>query len=207
MLVIVAGDGEIKVGKDPLSFSLFRYLGLQLLQQPNREYIFAKCFMVLCWNLMSRACNTFGIMYGHMEWVDDALCIYFSHMKNDQTGDRPRDPRHVYANPLYPEICPILSLGIYWMCYSFEEADHQLFQGSSQYDRFRKLLARCVNIDSIAVELERRAVKPQNIGTHSMRKGAATYCSSGTTACPASTAIHLRAGWALGGVQDTYMRT
>jgi hypothetical protein len=39
-----------------------------------------------------------------------------------------------------------------------------------------------------------------------MRKGAATYCSSGTTACPSSTAIHLRAGWTLGGVQDTYMR-
>ena len=39
-----------------------------------------------------------------------------------------------------------------------------------------------------------------------MRKGAATYCSSGTTACPSSVAVHLRAGWTLGGVQDTYHR-
>ena len=39
-----------------------------------------------------------------------------------------------------------------------------------------------------------------------MRKGAATYCSSGSTSCPSSSAIHLRAGWAIGGVQDTYIR-
>jgi hypothetical protein len=39
-----------------------------------------------------------------------------------------------------------------------------------------------------------------------MRKGSATYCASGSTACPSSTSIHLRAGWALGGVQDTYLR-
>ena len=44
------------------------------------------------------------------------------------------------------------------------------------------------------------------MGSHSIRKGAATYCSSGTTASPASAAVHLRAGWTLGGVQDTYLR-
>jgi len=37
-------------------------------------------------------------------------------------------------------------------------------------------------------------------------QGSATYASSGSTACPSSTPIHLRAGWALGGVQDTYLR-
>jgi hypothetical protein len=45
-----------------------------------------------------------------------------------------------------------------------------------------------------------------DIGTHSMRKGSATFASSGSTACPSSSAIHLRAGWTLGGVQDTYLR-
>ena len=39
-----------------------------------------------------------------------------------------------------------------------------------------------------------------------MRKGAATYASSGSTACPSATSVHLRAGWTLGGVQDTYLR-
>ena len=55
-------------------------------------------------------------------------------------------------------------------------------------------------------ELTARGMTADDLGTHSMRKGSATYASSGSTACPSSTAIHLRAGWALGGVQDTYLR-
>jgi hypothetical protein len=30
---------------------------------------------------MSRAANTVSICYGHLEWRDDALCVYFAHMK------------------------------------------------------------------------------------------------------------------------------
>ncbi|KAF1786353.1 hypothetical protein GQ600_4906 [Phytophthora cactorum] len=39
-----------------------------------------------------------------------------------------------------------------------------------------------------------------------MRKGASTFCSSGSTACPPAVAVHLRAGWSMGGVQDRYLR-
>jgi len=141
-----------------------------------------------------------------MEWREDALCIYFCQMKNDQLGERPRDPRHVYANPLAPEICGILALAIYWACYSFVDGEVQLFPGVNQYERFRKLLSRVMLHDKIAEELERRSVDPESIGSHSMRKGASTFAASGSTACPSSTAIHLRAGWALGGVQDRYLR-
>ena len=45
-----------------------------------------------------------------MRWIQDALQIFFAHMKNDQTGSRPRDPRHVYSNPYNPYIDPILTL-------------------------------------------------------------------------------------------------
>jgi hypothetical protein len=31
-------------------------------------------------------------------------------------GERKRDPRHIYANPKCPQICSILSLGIYLIC-------------------------------------------------------------------------------------------
>jgi hypothetical protein len=62
--------------------------------------------------------------------------IYFATMKNDQEGERPRDPRHVYANPYNPEICPILALGIYWMCCPFDAKSAKLFPGSDQYDRY-----------------------------------------------------------------------
>ncbi len=56
------------------------------------------------------------------------------------------------------------------------------------------------------MKLRHQGIDPNDLGTHSFRKGAATYCSSGSTAGPSSSAIHLRAGWAMGGVQDTYIR-
>ncbi|EGZ12642.1 hypothetical protein PHYSODRAFT_420533, partial [Phytophthora sojae] len=66
---------------------------------------------------------------------------------------------------------------------------------TDQYDRFRKCLQRLLVDEKVAAELKRRGVNSNDLGTHSMRKGAATYCASGSTACPSSTTVHLRAGW------------
>ena len=73
---IAEGGGQIKVGKDPLSFSLFRFLGLELLKLACRESVFAHAFMILAWNLMARAANTFDVCHNHMEWVEDALHVH-----------------------------------------------------------------------------------------------------------------------------------
>ena len=116
----------------------------------------------------------------------------FSQMKNDQMGLRPRDPRHIYANPLMPEICPILSIGIYWLTYGFIGSNsNSLFPGGSrQDDRFRKILELLVtNDDSIARELESRGIRLTDLGTHSMRKGDATHAASGSTMAPSAIAI------------------
>ncbi|ETO70547.1 hypothetical protein F444_12970 [Phytophthora nicotianae P1976] len=75
--------------------------------------------------------------------------------KNDQDGSRPRDPRHIYANPLRPELCPVLALAVFWATTSFG-GDDRLFPGSNQYERFPD-------------ELRRRGVDKDELGTHSMR--------------------------------------
>lgn len=43
-------------------------------------------------------------------------------------------------------------------------------------------------------------------GTHSVRKGVATFACSGTTGGPSIASACLRVGWYLGGVQDRYIR-
>ncbi|EEY58261.1 uncharacterized protein PITG_00905 [Phytophthora infestans T30-4] len=106
----------------------------------------------------------------------------------------PRDPKHIYANPLNPSICPVLAKAMFWATSSFDGSD-LLFPGNSQYERFRKCLHRLFDRDDTAEELRRRGISGDDLGTHSMRKGAATFCASGSTACPSSTAVHLRAGW------------
>jgi len=97
-------------------------------------------------------------------------------------------------------------LGVYWASYSVDDAATNLFIGNDQYERFRKVLGRVLKAPAIAEELVRRGVNASDIGTHSMRNGASTFCSSGPTACPPVVAVHLRAGWATGGVQDRHLR-
>ncbi|ETO99546.1 hypothetical protein F441_23039, partial [Phytophthora nicotianae CJ01A1] len=201
------GTGRIKTGKDPLMFDLYIFLCKKMLLLPGKDMAFSHAYMVIAWNLMCRSSNAFGIRHSHMEWRGDALQIYFAHMKNDQGGERPRDPRHIYANPLEPSICPIVALGLYWAITVFDDSD-LLFPGSNQYERFRKPLLRLLTQEEedVAAELKRQGLDPTELGTHSMRKGSATFCSSGSTACPSATAVHLRSGWSLGGVQNTFLR-
>jgi hypothetical protein len=203
-----AADGAMKIksGKDPLSFELYSALCEATIAMEEKEAVFARTFLIMTWNLMCRSSNTVMIRHGHIEWRGDALQVYFAHMKNDQLGERPRDPRHIYANPLRPAVCPVLALGIYWASFPFDQHSDQLFPGGSQYDRFRKQLVAVLAREPIASDLRRFGVDPNDVGTHSIRKGAASYCSSGSTSCPQPTAVHLRAGWSLGGVQNTYLR-
>ena len=155
---------------------------------------------------MCRVGNSIGVCVSHLEWRGDALGVFFAHMKNDQTGERPRDPRHIYANPLMPDVCPILALGMYWMCFPPRPGANHLFPGSKQDDRYGKILQRLLANEGSAFELRALGIQPGDIGTHSVRKGAATFVASGSTGGPSGTALNLRAGWALPGVQATYLR-
>lgn len=191
--------------------TLYRWVNEFLLRSKERNSAFARCFSIICWNLMCRSDNAVGIRVGHMEWRNDSLVIYFAHMKNDQNGDKAHTARHIFANPVHPEICPILALGIHLLCTEgiFSNGEQSmLFQGKnqSQSDRFRRIMQR----QAFCTEEGRRVMQrhgliPDDIGTHSWRKGATTYATSGTTASPSIVAVHLRGGWAMDGVLSRYM--
>jgi hypothetical protein len=97
-------SSRAQTGKEHLQF-LYKRMAAQC--------IFAHLFHVITWNLMCQASNATSNQLSHLARGEDALQIFFIHMKNDQTGKCPRDPCHVYANPLNPEICPVLALGVY----------------------------------------------------------------------------------------------
>ena len=49
-------------------------------------------------------------------------------------------------------------------------------------------------------------IKIEDIGVHSLRKGAASFVSSGSTCAPPQVATNIRARWSMGIIQDTYLR-
>ena len=195
------GTQSVKRGKNPLSFQSYRRIAVELLEQTNVNSVFSHTVLTTMWNLMSRVGNAVSICKTHMEWHEDSLVIYFAHEKTDQTMSKPGDPRHIYANPFIPEVCPILSLGIFFHVINITASDSPfLFAGSNQYFRFQKSLKNFLS------DSELLNFSAGTFGTHSIRKGAATYVSSGSTACPSYTAVANRAGWAMGGVSSIYLQ-
>lgn len=202
---MVDSGKSLKKGKEDLKFSLFQSISRACLQVGDTVSLFCHLFGIMCWNLTAHASNVAAIRFGHMEWREDALGVYFAHMKTDQGGDKPRDARHIYANPVIPEICPILSLGLYLLT-NPEIASNEkdlLFPGSSQYDRYRKHLLEEIGNQK---EIREGGLDSKSFGTHSFRKGASTYVASGGPEAPPICAISIRAGWTMGAVRETYLR-
>jgi len=83
--------------------------------------------------------------------------------------------------------------------------DTALFPGDNQYKRFTKYVDSL--LDKHKVDVCRDfGIYVKFIGSHSLRKGAATFVSSGATCSPPQVATNIRAGWTMGVVQDTYLR-
>ncbi|KAK1935028.1 hypothetical protein P3T76_010794 [Phytophthora citrophthora] len=174
------------------------------MKSTRKQDVFGHSFLLTCWNLMCRAKSTESIRYGHLSWREDSMTMSFAHMKNDQDGSRPRDPRHVYANRTMPEVCPVLGIAVYFAIMGFTQ-DGKLFPGGNQYSRFLKVLKSVLCGDLMRDVLTEAGMTHGAFGTHSTRKGAATYVSSCSTSGPFTASICLRAGWKLPGVQDKYV--
>ena len=188
------GRGKISTGKIPLPFELYVEICKWMLEDPSPAGRFAHLFLVLSWNLACRSSNTRTIHYHHMRWIQDALQIFFAHMKNDQTGDRPRDPRHVYSNPYNPYIDPILTLISYLIVTPPCDNSTALFPGSDQYNRYSKYLHKLLKEKQDYIE-KKYGIKISDIGGHSARKGASTYMTSGCVNGPMQQAVNIRCGW------------
>ena len=131
--------------------------------------------------------------------------MYFLKHKSDQVGLTKDEARHVYFNPCMPIICPICVLGAY--CLAFPEvviAGGKLFPGSEQKSRFGKCLHRIFKSNRDLYLSQH--VDPEELGTHSIRKGAATYCCAGVHPSPPVDSVCLRAGWTIGRVKERYLK-
>lgn len=171
------------------------------------------------WNLCARSVNITQVLLRHIKVSGDSLVIYFAQTKVDQVGEQSAYGRHVYANPVRPALCPVLSLGIYFATSSFataygrdvsgEEAEsktseevvedakmnRQLFPGNSQTSRFTKSMRSFLDHDvALKNMVEQNGITIDDLASHSFRKGSLTYLTSGSTASPSIIAVQIRAG-------------
>jgi len=203
------GIMKMQEGKAPLSFQGYNTLceTFCTIQPQGRrfnadEVIFGWVYTTLSWNTMGRSHSVGGLMLQHIRWKDDCLVITFAKSKCDQTGEGLSNDKHVYANPLVPYICPVLSLAV--MIFTKHRGEnlnnHKLFGGLDPENRFSKILKSM--LEEIPEEVNLGA--PRNdLGSHSQRKGSITYFLGFSII--SAVQAYLRAGWSLGNVQDRYI--
>jgi hypothetical protein len=114
-----AGIMPMQKGKLPLSFHGYLAICQKMvrLEPVGKKFtwgqgIFSWCYMVLCWNIMSRSINVGALMMQHMDWENDCLKIIICKHKGDATGEGLGNMKHVYVNLYNPDVCPILSLAL-----------------------------------------------------------------------------------------------
>jgi hypothetical protein len=109
--------------KQALSVEVLKLLLQGFLDWNTTGGVFSYTYLLLTWCLMCRSENTALIKLGDIVWSTsfDSFQIFFSHTKTDQTGDESNQPRHLYANPHNPLMCPVTALGIYFTtCFNTE---------------------------------------------------------------------------------------
>jgi hypothetical protein len=149
----------------------------------NGEYLFAHCYLVLEWNLMARSENVNSCHINHIGWDNDSLLFYFPISKSNQGGENSHVPWHVYSNPFCPHLCPVLTLAKYLFSQTgIISAGELLFPGKHQYDRFIKIFRKV--IETHEGEFRQLGIEVGDLGSHSTRKGAITFVSSGCTVPP-----------------------
>jgi hypothetical protein len=152
-----------------------------LMDRETNDGVFAHCFMILTWNLGCRVNNTTNIRLQDITWSHcfDCFHILFSHSKTDPTGDDSLYPRHIFANPSEPLVCPVLALSMYFTtCFSGNTCckDDHLFPGKQQEHRFNRILNRLIMENE--EEVKSLGYETSQIGSHSIRKGASSYITS-----------------------------
>lgn len=201
----LVGEMKMQEGKSPITFQGYTFVAKQAILSKGDHGLatFAHLFLILCWTLMARSVSVGTIMLDHLSWENDSLVVTTPKHKGDQEGNHCY-PKHVYANPDNPFICPILSMGIHFFSGGWRRdgSKHLLFQGAANESRFSKWLRELVR--KFKDSLEVIGVLSFDIGTHSFRKGVATFASS-CPGGPSTASIFLRAGWSLGAVTSRYI--
>ena len=188
-----------------MSFSTYKLTCELCMKEGTKESMFVLLWLTLQWNLISRSEATETISFNQLKWDGDHLKVYFPSHKSDKLGENKDEPRHVYSNPVIPAVCPIRALASYLLLFpDIVSENTKLFPGDRQRSRFNRLFHEILmRNESIYMQ---NGEDPTLIGTHSIRKGAATYCCAGVHPGPPIVSVCLRAEWTLGRVKERYLK-
>ena len=150
-------------------------------------------FLVLTWALCARSDTTTALHSASLDWEGDCLKVGIA--KSKKNYNTVKVWYHVYANPLEPCICPVLSLALHLVCNR-----NVLTEGEPL---FRNTGTRQQAVATLFSKMAEQFLGHKEIGCHSIRKGAATHANTGTPDAPPTFATQIRMRWDSAGQNGT----
>ena len=185
----VRGEMESEVGKAGLAFTAYKKLCSYLLGQKE---IHALLIAHLSWSLINRVNETLELTLRSVKCGGDHLLFAVPRTKCDQVGERQKVSR-VFANPKDCSLCPFTALGL--LLLTSGSRTEKLFStaasSAAHQDCFRKKISAALihlGVEGAEASDSRTQRVRKKYGSHSIRKGAATYACS----------ICNRGGWSTG---------
>lgn len=193
--------------KKAMPFAIYARLQEQFYKEGK---FFEMAYTSLTWNLMCRTDNTARITLKHLGVDDDSITVLFNISKTHQEGDEFEQKRRCYMNPRNWRLCLGFALGHYLMSVPElgSNGDPALFPGKegTQKKRYSESLQQTLSGSEMKEFISSHGFIASDFGAHSLRKGAATFVTSGSTGGPSIVAVCQRAGWHMGNVLDRYLK-
>ena len=180
------GPGGGGAGSDPIGS-----------QKAWTQAIFFLPYLLLLWNTLARVASVGVLMLSHFSLHNGVISCKVPKCKSDQDGEHAFE-KHIFANPIKPMYCAVLALAMRVWTMRPEDGG-RLFPGATPERKF------CDGLSSILGRLnEARRLVLQNLGAHSIKKGAITFLNS-ILGGPSAIAIELRADHHIGDVRSRYI--
>jgi hypothetical protein len=195
-------------GKDLMPFKAYKYLANILMKSSDPEHIALNLFLLLDWNLISRANHAVNVNLELIGMFENCIALQIGKTKGNQEGTKHLDhPWHIYSVPSNPAICPVLAFSRHLICNPLLfSGGCKLFEGSNQYERFSNMLRDIINSPEHIQKFASLGMPARHFGTHSLRKGTISLVACGVTSCPPIASICLRANWKMPGIMNHFIR-
>lgn len=193
---------------DMMPLELYHLLAYEFLK---REKFMSWAWLTTAWNHVCRHDNVESLAFHMFNISQDAIRTEFDRTKTSNPESRmsssASNPKHFFANPAEPEMCPYLSLGM-WLMLARDDRSTLVFPGEKAAHKiFERDLAEVLADRTLQGELKILGItRDHRITCHSTRKGAATTLASADCTGGFLVAICRRGDWSITTVLDAYLK-
>ena len=158
-------------------------------------------YVVLLWCLLARCDRVAQLRWEDFSWTNDALTVFISKSKSDQSGDR------AYHKKLFtsdkPATCPVLAVGVLFFGRN-ETRSEFIFPRADTRRAGLRQLSRLMHAAFTESQYALFGCNPLNIAWHHLKRGGMTYLSSKMDG-PSHIAVKMRADQTIMDVSRHYI--